>query len=150
MHSRIDPGAGYFMNAVSWIAGVLITAGVITTGISADKGGSIFTVNSFCAPTKFCAKVIIGLRVTEPIALFLAEIMCATGMFDTRYHHHLAFFLSVSELDTRFPLSCSRFICTICRYLFIPSLTTHSRDDCDQTAISYDNLPRSSQFRREA
>jgi len=35
-HARLS--AGYFMNAVSWIAGVLITAGVITTGISADKG----------------------------------------------------------------------------------------------------------------
>jgi len=30
--------AGYYMNAISWILGMLIAAGVITTGISADKG----------------------------------------------------------------------------------------------------------------
>jgi len=35
-HARLS--AGYYMNAVSWIAGMLIAAGVVTTGISADKG----------------------------------------------------------------------------------------------------------------
>jgi len=30
--------AGYYMNALSWVAGMFITGGVITTGISADKG----------------------------------------------------------------------------------------------------------------
>jgi len=29
---------GYYMNAVSWVAGMLIAGGVFTTGISADKG----------------------------------------------------------------------------------------------------------------
>jgi len=35
-HAKI--GTGYVLNTVSWIAGLLIGVGVITTGISADKG----------------------------------------------------------------------------------------------------------------
>lgn len=31
-------GAGYVFNAISWIFSVLITAGVVITGISADQG----------------------------------------------------------------------------------------------------------------
>jgi len=30
--------AGYYMNAASWIVGMLVAGGVVTTGISADKG----------------------------------------------------------------------------------------------------------------
>jgi len=30
--------SGYYMNAVSWISGMLLVGGVVTTGISADKG----------------------------------------------------------------------------------------------------------------
>ncbi|KXN90605.1 hypothetical protein AN958_03845 [Leucoagaricus sp. SymC.cos] len=32
------PGAGYILNIFSWIFGLLVTLGVITTGISADSG----------------------------------------------------------------------------------------------------------------
>jgi hypothetical protein len=32
--------AGYYMNTVSWIVGILTAAGVVVTGISADKGHS--------------------------------------------------------------------------------------------------------------
>jgi len=35
-------GTGYYMNAVSWVAGMLIAGGVFTTGISADKGKLFF------------------------------------------------------------------------------------------------------------
>ncbi|KIM78880.1 hypothetical protein PILCRDRAFT_10813 [Piloderma croceum F 1598] len=35
-HAQLS--AGYYMNAVSWISGMLIAGGVVTTGISADKG----------------------------------------------------------------------------------------------------------------
>ena len=31
-------GAGYYMNAVSWVVGMFLAGGVVTTGISADKG----------------------------------------------------------------------------------------------------------------
>jgi hypothetical protein len=30
--------AGYYMNAVSWVVGMFLAGGVVTTGISADKG----------------------------------------------------------------------------------------------------------------
>ncbi|KIM76610.1 hypothetical protein PILCRDRAFT_12661 [Piloderma croceum F 1598] len=35
-HAQLS--AGYYMNAVSWILGMLIAGGVVTTGISADRG----------------------------------------------------------------------------------------------------------------
>ena len=61
------------MNAISWIAGTLIGAGVVITGISADKGKTVLPVNGFHDSTHFYAKVTIGLRVTELIALFPGE-----------------------------------------------------------------------------
>jgi len=35
---RARPGFGYILNILSWIVGILVTAGIITTGISANKG----------------------------------------------------------------------------------------------------------------
>ena len=34
----LDVGLAYVLNIVSWILGVLVTAGVVTTGISANRG----------------------------------------------------------------------------------------------------------------
>lgn len=68
------------MNAISWIAGMLIAAGVVITGISADKGETILAVNGFRYSANSCAKVIIGLQVTEHIALFPGESCYVIGI----------------------------------------------------------------------
>lgn len=80
IYSRTAGGAGYFMNAISWIAGMLIAAGVVITGISADKGEAILAVNGFRYSANSCAKVIIGLQVTEHIALFPGESCYVIGI----------------------------------------------------------------------
>ncbi|KAI0949299.1 hypothetical protein AcW1_008953 [Taiwanofungus camphoratus] len=35
---RARPGTAYVLNTVSWILGILVTIGIVTTGISANKG----------------------------------------------------------------------------------------------------------------
>ncbi|KAF9812555.1 hypothetical protein IEO21_06145 [Rhodonia placenta] len=35
---RARPGTAYVLNTLSWLLGVLVTAGIVTTGISANKG----------------------------------------------------------------------------------------------------------------
>ncbi|KAI0355684.1 hypothetical protein OH77DRAFT_1424625 [Trametes cingulata] len=35
---RARPGIAYVLNTLSWVLGILVTAGVVTTGISANKG----------------------------------------------------------------------------------------------------------------